>query len=470
MRAKCNDDKGQKAVHIHTVWHRFESNQITENGQTNTEKRKHGRCNESTETVAISTGNLSLPLAHPFQRNIKIVTFLLAQQNNNEPAPRPSMPSGAHGMPVQVFPTGPPPPPPAPSKSQLSAPNNANRSPSPSRKSPAPQSFEPPPLGLRPEIKIPPNPMATLRKVPTPKPKDDFWVEEYKRERSKSPLPGSVEANQQSSNQKDNDLPEPICQMNSTIQQNNNVPPRNEQINKIDSPQPTLARQSSLKNDFNQNNNFVNNNNSSNFNHNFANNNQTLSNQTSNSPQQRIYSPFSSSSPTPNLPKPLSPIKLTQDNNVPIYVRSTQRKTSPSPTPVNNINSNGSHESHQETPTYYVRSHQRPNATPPPPAPPAPTLQKQPSLEQPRSSAPAHPQNIPIYTRPARSVAPSPPTLQKQASFEKPQPQIQQRPQYQPQPQYQQQANENVPIYVRSFQSQPRVLSPPPANSLQNVS
>lgn len=381
------------------------------------------------------------------------------------------MPTATHGMPVQVFPTGPPPPPPIPSKSQLSAPtNNANRSPSPTRKSPQPQNFEPPPLGCRPEIKIPSNPMATLRKVPTPKAKDDFWVEEYKRERSKSPLPGSVEANAQNknSNQTNNDLsrlPEPVCQANAAvIQQNNNVPMRNEQTYNIDSPQPTLARQTSLKNDFNQNNNFNNNNNY----------NATPNYQTSDSPQQRIYSPFSSSSPTPNLPKPLSPIKLTQDANVPIYVRSSQRKTSPSPTPVNGnnaYNNNSPHESYQETPPYYVRSHQRPNATPPSPQPSASTLQKQSSVEQQKSSAPAHPQHIPIYTRPARSVAPSPPTFQKQASVEeKPQPQVQQRPQYQPQQQYQQQTNENVPIYVRSFQNQQRVMSPPPVNSQQNVS
>lgn len=391
------------------------------------------------------------------------------------------------GMPVQVFPTGPPPPPPVPNKAQLSAPtNNANRSPSPSRKSPQPQSFEPPPLGCRPEIKIPPNPMATLRKVPTPKPKDDFWVEEYKRERSKSPMPGSADATNQNenSNQGSNNdsyqLPEPVRQANAANQQNNNVPARNEQVNKVDSPQPNLARQSSLKNDFNQNNNTFNNNNA-NYNNNFNNNNNfntnnnsnyinnNVNNQKSDSPQQRIYSPFSSSSPTPNLPKPLSPIKLTQDNNVPIYVRSAQRKTSPSPTPVNCNNS--PHESQQETPTYYVRSHQRPNATPPPPVPAASTFQKQPSVEQPKTSAQAHPQNIPIYTRPTRSVAPSPPPFQKQASLEqKPQPQTQQRPAYQTQSQYQQQANENVPIYVRSTQSQPRVLSPPPVSHQQNVS
>lgn len=37
--------------------------------------------------------------------------------------------------------------------------------------------------------------MASLRKVPKVEPKNDFWIEEYRKERSKSPLPG--EGNQQ---------------------------------------------------------------------------------------------------------------------------------------------------------------------------------------------------------------------------------------------------------------------------------
>lgn len=87
-----------------------------------------------------------------------------------------------HMTPVQVL------PPPMP-QTQLK-PHTDSRSPSLSRKSP--QVFEPPPLGCRPEIKIPTNPMASLRKVPSPKPKDDFWVEEYRKEHSKSPKPESV--------------------------------------------------------------------------------------------------------------------------------------------------------------------------------------------------------------------------------------------------------------------------------------
>lgn len=104
------------------------------------------------------------------------------------------------GMPVQVFPTGglpkAPPPPPPQQKLQLNG-NKANSD----RKSPL-QTFEPPPFGCRPEIKIPANPMATLRPVPKPKPKDDFWVEEYRKERSKSPMvQGEDEDGGQATNQ-----------------------------------------------------------------------------------------------------------------------------------------------------------------------------------------------------------------------------------------------------------------------------
>lgn len=90
-------------------------------------------------------------------------------------------------MPVQVFPTGPPAPPPPPPK-QL--PNDVSKNTNGTQrteKTPV-KNFEPPPMGFRPEIKIPPNPMATLKPAPKPQIKNDFWVEEYKKERSKSPL------------------------------------------------------------------------------------------------------------------------------------------------------------------------------------------------------------------------------------------------------------------------------------------
>lgn len=114
---------------------------------------------------------------------------------NGNHSPSISMGAAAMGMPFQVFPTPPPPQPqpkanggipPPPPPANLSAPSkpagNNNR------KSPTPQSFEPPPMGFRPEIKIPTNPMAALKKVPKPQEKNDFWVEEYKKERSKSPM------------------------------------------------------------------------------------------------------------------------------------------------------------------------------------------------------------------------------------------------------------------------------------------
>lgn len=94
-------------------------------------------------------------------------------------------------MPVQVFPTGPPqpppppavPPPPPPPKVQLATQNPTNGNPA----AKSPNLFEPPPFGCRPEIKIPSNPMAALKPTPRIQPKDDFWVEEYRKERSKSP-------------------------------------------------------------------------------------------------------------------------------------------------------------------------------------------------------------------------------------------------------------------------------------------
>lgn len=343
------------------------------------------------------------------------------------------MGTAALGMPVQVFPNGPPPPPPAPSKSQLSAqPTNGSRSPSMSRKSPTPQIFEPPPLGCRPEIKIPTNPMAALKKVPTPKPKDDFWVEEYRRERSKSPMPSNENESNQSTEHSSNAnqttrLPEPVCQVNanhngnqqskSFANNNNNNVGIDTVDSSISSSPAHFTRQPSLKNEQSNQNSFNNN-----FNH-----------PSSNSPQQRIYSPFSTSSPTPNLPKPLSPIKLSQDENVPIYVRSSQRASSPK---LQKQVSDEQNKSVQDAPQFYVRNNQHVTS---PQTSSAGTLQKQPSQEQPQSK-PLQTQNIPIYVRPNRNIS-SPLPVQKLASAD------QQR--HQPQ-----QLEQDVPIYVRSFQNQ----------------
>lgn len=310
------------------------------------------------------------------------------------------------GMPVQVFPQGPPAPPPAPKPNQLNA-NNGNRSPSMTRKSPQPQSFEPPPFGCRPEIKIPSNPMANLRKVAPPKPKEANWVEEYRKERSVSPMPPVA---QEATNQMayEPKLPEPV-----NFHQNNTPT-----FDKVDSPihtiqQPFLGRQSSLKESekVDQNNNY------SNFGNAFNPNSQT----------QRVYSPFTSS-PQPNLPKPLSPVKLNhtnQDENVPIYVRSSQRATSPKP----------------PTPQFEQNTHS-----------PVSTFHRQPSLEQ---------SQTPIYTRSPRNVSASPVKQLNQPAFN----------------QSNTNDTENYPIYVRSFQKQ-QAPAPPttpaqtqvPANTQQPLS
>lgn len=133
----------------------------------------------------------------------------LAQNNSNsssngssQPAVSPAATLGAAamGMPFQVFPTGPPAPPPPPPPNMAKRPaapvqtngNSVTAPPPPpppvlppaaSKVSPKSQSFEPPPMGCRPEIKIPPNPMANLRKAPRPQPKNDFWIEEYRNEK-----------------------------------------------------------------------------------------------------------------------------------------------------------------------------------------------------------------------------------------------------------------------------------------------
>lgn len=327
------------------------------------------------------------------------------------------------GLPVQVFPSGPPPPPPTPSKAQLSV-SNANRSPSLPRKTN--QSLEPPPMGCRPEIKIPPNPMAALRKVPTPKEKNDYWVEEYKKERSKSPMVGQPDSNTQNSSMSNGT--ESSEQYPQSVQDFNNFPVTKPSADKVDSPVPSNASSNTFSSSNNnnnnnqtkvdspladQNNNFnypannsvnnynynINGNGNSNYNNSYANRNSNP-----NSPQQRINSPFTSS-PQPNLPKPLSPVKMSPDENVPIYVRSfnSQRATS-----------------------------EKPQA----PQPPMNSLPRQSSLEQ------AQP---PIYQRTHRNVTASPVNQFNQQNTQ----------------------TENVPIYVRSFQKQQAPQPPKPAE--QNV-
>ncbi|XP_058122682.1 uncharacterized protein LOC131264396 [Anopheles coustani] len=122
--------------------------------------------------------------------------------SHNPVSPAATLGAAAMGMPFQVFPTGPPapPPPPPPTGRVVPGANGAGTSrpmpppppppgPAEVRKSPRPQVFEAPPMGMRPEIKIPPNPMASLRKAPRPQPKNDFWIEEYRREKQQDSGP-----------------------------------------------------------------------------------------------------------------------------------------------------------------------------------------------------------------------------------------------------------------------------------------
>ncbi|CAO1307363.1 unnamed protein product [Diamesa serratosioi] len=94
------------------------------------------------------------------------------------PPPAPHMGAAAMGMPFQVFPTGPP---------QTNGNNVAKK----------PQSFAPPPMGFRPEIKIPENPMAGLRSAPRPQPKGDYWADEYVQEKARDSISNEDDARQQ---------------------------------------------------------------------------------------------------------------------------------------------------------------------------------------------------------------------------------------------------------------------------------
>lgn len=136
----------------------------------------------------------------------------LAQNNSSSSSsqqavsPAATLGAAAMGMPFQVFPTGPPAPPPPPPPNAGKKPaigqtnGNSTLAPPPppppvppvEKKIQNPQTFEPPPMGCRPEIKIPPNPMANLRKSPRPQPKNDFWIEEYRNER-RNDLPNPVQ-------------------------------------------------------------------------------------------------------------------------------------------------------------------------------------------------------------------------------------------------------------------------------------
>jgi hypothetical protein len=94
--------------------------------------------------------------------------------------PPPPMPQSSQKISIP-----PPPPIPAPiiSKPEQLTPKDPSQMNGGSKSQENTKSFEPPPMGCRPEIKIPPNPIAGLRKSPRPQPKDDYWIEEYRQEK-----------------------------------------------------------------------------------------------------------------------------------------------------------------------------------------------------------------------------------------------------------------------------------------------
>ncbi|XP_063699776.1 uncharacterized protein LOC134830281 isoform X2 [Culicoides brevitarsis] len=97
----------------------------------------------------------------------------------NATAPAMCMAKDIAGMPFQVFPSGPPAPPPMPMKQSPSqkkedeSDNKAHK-----QSSIMQQHFEAPPIGLRPEIKIPQNPMANLKPTPRHQQIDEFWTDD----------------------------------------------------------------------------------------------------------------------------------------------------------------------------------------------------------------------------------------------------------------------------------------------------
>lgn len=280
--------------------------------------------------------------------------------------------------------------------------------------------------------------MAALRKVAQPKPKDDFWVEEYRRERSKSPMPGTeataaagsgdsamlINNNSQQNEKKSEEsvpqLPEPVRELNAQ-----KAPTENKFESTLANQSPIgnngmpsytpFIRQPSSKSEHDQNNNVI----------------SAPNNANQQSPQQnRINSPFTTSSPMPSsLQKPLTPIRLTaeSDDNVPIYQRSTQRKTSPSPTPYSQPTSNNfgfnsqpaqgaynfnNHQSNQDNFPIYMRQNQRAQSVMPAAPSHAPPIQKQNSFDQQKTL-----QNIPIYSRPTNNVTSPPPPQQNAAPW-----------------------------------------------------
>ena len=134
----------------------------------------------------------------------------------------------------------------------------------------SPQTFEsnaPPPMGCRPQIKIPENPMATLRKVPRPQQRDNYWVEEFINEsprhsENEETIQQQIAASPifQQQQQRNEYVPSPILQASPVVKpatpvnvpstplyaqspiperQEVNIPIRNIKLEDIRSPSPT---------------------------------------------------------------------------------------------------------------------------------------------------------------------------------------------------------------------------------------
>lgn len=151
------------------------------------------------------------PLAQQSNNNNNMVSNGSSPQNSGLPPPPPPPPvpqmgAAAMGMPFQVFPTGP---------AQTNGNNVAKK----------PQSFAPPPMGFRPEIKIPENPMAGLRPAPRPQPKGEYWADEYVQEKARDSISNEDDARQQ------------FAQVSSSVrQQPPPTPPVQQTVQKQSSP------------------------------------------------------------------------------------------------------------------------------------------------------------------------------------------------------------------------------------------
>lgn len=170
--------------------------------------------------------------------------------------------------------------------------------------------------------------LLLILQVPKPAEKNDFWIEEYRKDRSKSPLvnAGSEprESNPISNVAEEHSLPEPVRQYNENKSQDttdcarSNGPSRAENVSTSNSQSYRDHQNVPTGNLLNEND--INN---------FGVERATIKpNSLQQQQQDRINSPFTTSSPTPNLPKPLSPIKSNQEPETQYYVRSPQAKPS----------------------------------------------------------------------------------------------------------------------------------------------